>query len=207
MPLADKLVRWACLGLQGALLSNYIEPIYYEKVIVPTYKRTKGILNCLENCARSLNVYANIELPEIFALRTMKKKKMAEISTQITIANGPEVERPCCTCWVRGGVREQIFYDSGSTCGGNVSQLCKSSLFDLFAGLTFDRKLRVLNTSEFSPVYPLNYRTVKAQAAGYENLKQKLCKKANAYLAQKKLNSDFSCSCISLADNFSTQRI
>jgi double stranded RNA-specific editase B len=47
MSCSDKLCRWNFIGLQGALLSTLIEPIYYTSIIIGSLYHSEHIRRAL----------------------------------------------------------------------------------------------------------------------------------------------------------------
>ena len=74
MSCSDKMARWNLLGLQGALLSLYIEPIYIKSIIIGSlfhrqhmsravYSRISGVESLPEQYTPSLPLLHNISQP------------------------------------------------------------------------------------------------------------------------------------------------
>ncbi|KAI1303169.1 Double-stranded RNA-specific editase B2 [Halotydeus destructor] len=209
----DKIAIWASVGLQGAILSHLMEPIFLESVIVVSSQPCFEVLKNSSSSWQQLGSCDGVEmvLPTFHRLQPLlghREYETSSLSTNRTKGPSrtlrPLPDRPSCINWIISeGKPETIFADTGSVAHGKASRLCKAGLFDRFAGLFFGRTFPTLPWSKLRPVYPLNYATVKAQATPYQSSKQLLRSQLWPLRGHRpELFTSFRHSCPLLRDNF-----
>ncbi|KAI0983031.1 hypothetical protein GJ496_008887 [Pomphorhynchus laevis] len=133
MSCSDKMCRWNITGIQGSLLSCYIEPVYLSSVIV-------GNLFHADHLRRAL--YGRIEnhVPVLPANYKMCKPLLARVSyslprlprkapfTSFIWYEGVDVDNP---------IQEVINAESGNLENGEMSQFARCSLFALWKKLKY----------------------------------------------------------------------
>jgi hypothetical protein len=193
--LEHKFLLWSILGLQGSLVSHFMSPVYLKTVIIRPHKVAAFMKETLQE---KLNEVAtdptdsaisgnakkphswphsfgfHIAMPSVYGLRTSRRLKHPILSEEHSQL--PPLSSGVCLNWIKELGVETVYCDTGATSHGKVSRLCKASLFDLFAGLSFGRAFPTLPWSTFRPVYPLNYGNVKTQAMHYRQTKNRALK-------------------------------
>lgn len=219
--LADKLAIWSVVGLQGAVLSHVLEPIYIDTIVVSSRTRASK-LNSILTAKMNQLVNLPIDSPRGFmiSIPTIEGTGIPRTTTSLTasrlnrsqqyllgstsslnLQSGTSIaynnlpyyyhhrppspsssaspnpytsayDRLICLNYISIlNSIEAIYSDTGATIAGKSSRICKASLFDLFASLSFARTLPKLPWSPFTPAYPLSYMRVKSQAIPYQVMK------------------------------------
>ena len=150
MSCSDKISKWNVVGLQGALLSHFIEPIYLTSVVLGSlynfhhltralYKRLGVLADLPEHYRHNYHLVNSISLPEP---RGTGKSPNNSLN------------------WSYGNAGfECVNASSGKLENGEASQLCKKLFFQKF--LTLWKKLK-RNATE-----PSNYHEAKRSAENY----------------------------------------
>ncbi|XP_072034654.1 double-stranded RNA-specific editase 1-like [Amphiura filiformis] len=161
MSCSDKIARWNMLGLQGSLLSHFVEPIYLDSIIL-------GSLYHGDHLSRA--VYARVtsleELPTMFRLN---KPLLSGISN--TESRQPGKAPSFSVNWTIGDNElEAINTTTGKDELGKSSRICKKELFEHFKKLY--GKLSMLTNMPKTP--PKTYAESKALAVDYHKTKAKM---------------------------------
>ena len=155
MACSDKILRWNVLGLQGALLTHVMRPVYLSSVTVGSkfhpghmkralYERVES-----QSELESLPPDFRLNRPDMFATTSPETR-------QATKAHDYSVN------WIEDqGQPEIVNASTGKTINDNVSRLSKRSLFARFVGL---RRLKT----------PLQYAEAKRLAFDYQEAKKRL---------------------------------
>ncbi|KAL3836567.1 hypothetical protein ACJMK2_021991 [Sinanodonta woodiana] len=162
MSCSDKIAKWNLLGIQGALLSHLIEPIYLDSIIL-------GSLYHREHLPRA--VYGR--LPNIDNLPSLYHINRPFLSG----INSPEGRQPVkapnfAVNWCIGDQDlEVINATTGKTEEGLPSRLCKKTMFEHFLKLGDKGVSRGNKDAAKNP--PL-YSMVKVKAKDYQRAKLQL---------------------------------
>jgi hypothetical protein len=182
----EKLCLWSVLGLQGSILSHIIEPIFIDAILVSSRTRSIRLSSSLarystamqDKCKDESAPRTSLLFPTIFGVACPRS------SLSVTFRRGSMGhlmsmnDRSFCTNWLSSlDSTEMIYSDTGATINGKASRLCKASLFDSFANLSFARILPRMSWSTFQPVYPLSYAKVKSMAYPYQVAKSEALEK------------------------------
>ncbi|XP_062260715.1 double-stranded RNA-specific editase B2-like [Platichthys flesus] len=125
MSCTDKMAKWSVVGLQGALLSHLVEPVYLHSLTVGTLSHTGHLGRAL---SRRLEAVKHLPFPY--------RRRQPLLSCLSEVRPGGKAPSVILT-WSRGdGGPEEISTSSGRRRdSGTPSQLSRSSLFDRWRGV------------------------------------------------------------------------
>lgn len=173
-PVYDKILTWTAVGLQGSLLSHFLEPIYLTGILVPSATRAKKLYTSLKSKWENVELFDSTDgfhfnPANVYGVKTPRNGNSRRRTSSIFASS----DRSVCLNWIRGmdPPSEVLYSDTGSSTTGHGSRLSKQELFDCFARLSFGREFPTLSWSPFRPIYPLNYAKVKSQAIPYNTIK------------------------------------
>ncbi|XP_066906532.1 double-stranded RNA-specific editase Adar isoform X2 [Halyomorpha halys] len=127
MSCSDKLGKWNVVGIQGSLLSHFVEPIYLHSVVIgslfhPTHLR-RALYSRIENTLEGL--------PPPYRLN-----KVLMNTTTSPESRHPGKAPNHAVNWISGEETVEIVNAiTGKTLSGSISRLCKQRLFGKFYGL------------------------------------------------------------------------
>ncbi|XP_076827333.1 double-stranded RNA-specific editase B2 [Brachyhypopomus gauderio] len=162
MSCTDKIARWNVLGLQGALLSHFVEPVYLHSLTVGSLEHTGHLSRTL-----------SLRLPHL-PLPACYRRSQPVLCSLSSSGWGQQVKSPCYSAnWTIGDDQLEVINASTGRRkdGGTPSRLCKHALFSRWSRLY--RKLVVSGLG--SRDTPLTYGEAKQAAASYQTAKEKWC--------------------------------
>lgn len=166
MSCSDKICRWNVVGLQGALLSHFIEPIYLESLTLG-YLYDHGHLSRAVCCRLQHKVDFGGDLPKPFKVNhpLLGRVTAYEATRHTEKTNNMSVN------WTSGDTAAEVTDGRTGACLSRTnnsptpSRICKASLYNLFKEICAKSQRDDLLNAE-------TYREAKEKATGFQSAKR-----------------------------------
>uniref|UniRef100_A0A1I8Q8M6 A to I editase domain-containing protein n=1 Tax=Stomoxys calcitrans TaxID=35570 RepID=A0A1I8Q8M6_STOCA len=160
MSCSDKIARWNIVGIQGALLSRIIEPVYLHSIVLGSLLHPEHMYRAI--CGRIESSIQNLPPPYHLNKPLLAQLTSSELRNQ---AKAPNFG----INWTIGDTEVEVVNSlTGTTINDQTSRLTKQMFFKRFESLI--KRLPGLREGNLTT----DYGETKAQAVDYQTAKREL---------------------------------
>lgn len=165
---SDKICMWNYVGIQGAVLSLLLDPVYVSSIVISGDMDEKVVRRALSTRLVVPDLPPPFKKNEIHIIRDARASPLCETEVMKKLDGKKLAACGSSLIWIAPSVRETLIARSGVKLGTNVKKGVSEKSMSVLSPLSLFRR--------FKGLYPCegDYASVKESAEAYRAAKQRL---------------------------------
>ncbi|RNA21987.1 double-stranded RNA-specific editase 1 isoform X4 [Brachionus plicatilis] len=163
MSCSDKLCKYNVLGIQGALLSQLIEPVYFNSVIIGAFYNknhlSRALFTRISQCQQDLPSPYKVNKPILSSITNSLQRQTSKPSTKSLIWSDILKQIEIINC------------KTGKKNDGSHSEVCQYEIFTMWISLINLVKEKKINFKAENQLDQITYNQAKQMALDYQKAK------------------------------------